>query len=107
MYVRAFIGSEYNAAHNYCKAFFCFAIISLPRSHCRMGRRRIPDHLKKTSSEYPQLAFRLSRKDKVRLLKLADDVADSMNRARKDKEPFVTKGDVFVKALYLGFEKMK
>ncbi len=72
-----------------------------------MGRRRIPEHLKKKSSEYPQLAFRVSKTDKAKLLKAAADTARAFNRARGENDPFVTKGDVFVKALDLGFEELR
>jgi hypothetical protein len=72
-----------------------------------MGRRPVPEHLKKKSSEYPQLAFRLSKEDKAKLLKLAEEGAKTFNRIKREDEPFLTKGDVFVKALYLGFEKLR
>jgi hypothetical protein len=72
-----------------------------------MGRRPTPEHLHKKSSEYPQLAFRLSQVNKAKLLRLADEAAAAINRARAADEPFVTKGDVFVRALYLGFELLK
>lgn len=72
-----------------------------------MGRRPIPEHLKKKSAEYPQLAFRVSKQDKEKLLKIASDVAKQLNRQRKENEPYLTKGDVFVRALFIGFEKLK
>lgn len=72
-----------------------------------MGRRPVPDSQKKKPGDYPQLAFRLSKNDKARLLKAADDVAKSLNKARLDNDPYWTKGDVFVKALSLGLEQLK
>ncbi len=72
-----------------------------------MGRRRIPEHLKRKSSEYPQLAFRVSKTDKAKLLRLAAEVAKLLNRERAKEDPFITKGDAFVKALYFGFEELK
>jgi hypothetical protein len=76
-------------------------------SNHSMGRRPVPAHLKKQTSEYPQLAFRLSQQDKVKLLRLADEAAKAINQARTEDEFFVTKGDVFVRALYLGFARLR
>lgn len=72
-----------------------------------MGRRPIPEHLKKKSSEYPQIAFRVSEKDKDRILGLIESTANALNKTRKEKDPYWTKGDVFVKALLLGIESLR
>lgn len=72
-----------------------------------VGRRKIPDHLRKQPSEYPQLAFRLSREDKASFMRLATEVAKRLNKSAKDGEGHVTKGDVFVRALRIGFESLK
>lgn len=72
-----------------------------------MGRRPLAENLKKKTSEYPQLAFRLSEVDKATLLKQVEIIAKDLNRRRSDDEPFLTKGDVFVKALYIGFNQLR
>ena len=72
-----------------------------------MGRRPLPEHLKKHPSEYPQLAFRVSKKDKEKLLILASKITKAMNRQRKENDSYLTKGDVFVRALFIGFEQLR
>ncbi len=69
-----------------------------------MGRRKIPEKLKKKSSDYYQLAFRVSKKDKIKLTTFTLSLLKRLNHLRAEDDPYVTKGDIMVKALYLGFE---
>jgi len=72
-----------------------------------MGRRPLPEHLKKHPSEYPQLAFRVAKKDKEKLLKAVSDLTKKLNQQRNENGSYLTKGDVFVQAIWIGFEELK
>ena len=72
-----------------------------------MGRRRIPEHLKKRPSDYPQLAFRLRQEKKSELVRLAKSIAKAKNASRGQADPYWTLGDVFVGALEVGLKKLK
>lgn len=70
-----------------------------------MGRRPVPD--KKTPSEYPQIAFRLSKADKDRISEEIEAVQTLLNKRRKDDDPFVNKNDVFMWAIDEGLKILK
>jgi|GEM_PF-5374644 hypothetical protein len=70
-----------------------------------MGRRPVQD--KKTPSEYPQIAFRLSKGDKDRISDGIEEVQNLLNKRRKDGEPFVNKNDVFKWAIEEGLKSLR
>ena len=70
-----------------------------------MGRR--PVNTKKQPSEYPQIAFRLSKEDKNRLSELIRNVQDHLNKRRSEDAPFINKNDIFVMALEIGLKSLK
>lgn len=71
-----------------------------------MGRRPVPDHLKKSPQDYPQLAFRLSKQDKAKLMRMAEETAKALTKAGVE-DRYWTKGDAFVLACYKGFEAIR
>jgi hypothetical protein len=70
-----------------------------------MGRRPVKD--KKMPYEYPQFAFRVTKEVKKRLTTVIEDIQESLNRDRKDGEPFVNKNDVIVRALDAGLKELR
>lgn len=70
-----------------------------------MGRRPIEN--KKLPADYPQIAFRLSKESKERVMSLIEDIQDQRNGRRKEGEPFVNKNDIFLEALEKGLKLMK
>jgi hypothetical protein len=70
-----------------------------------MGRRPIPN--KKLPSEYPQMAFRVSEEEKLRLTNLIEDVQSLFNKRRKEGDPFFNKNDIIVRALDEGLKVLK
>ena len=69
-----------------------------------MGRK--PVEVKKLPSEYPQLAFRVSKIDKARLTEVIRKVQDKLNRQNSDGDPFINKNDVIIRALYEGLKRI-
>lgn len=65
-----------------------------------MDRRKHP-------SDYPQLAFRVSAKDKKRLQELVEEVLEKSNAGLRPEDKVFRKNDVFVDALYLGLLTLK
>lgn len=72
-----------------------------------MARRPIPAEDKRLPSEYPQFAFRVSKKKKDELTVLVEAVQDKRNRRREEGAPFVNKNDVIIEALEYGLNAMK
>ena len=72
-----------------------------------MARRPIPAKDRKLSSEYPQFAFRISKKKKDALTTEVEAIQATRNRRRKESEPFINKNDVIIEALELGLKAMK
>jgi hypothetical protein len=70
-----------------------------------MGRKPVEN--KKLPSEYPQLAFRVSKEDKQRLTSLIEEVQNVLNNRRSEGVPFVNKNDVIVTALYEGLKSLR
>ena len=70
-----------------------------------MGRKQVEN--KKLPSEYPQIAFRVSKEDKRRVSEQIDKIQMAMNKRRNDGEPFLNKNDVFIMALNEGLKKLK
>lgn len=69
-----------------------------------MGRRPVQN--KKNPSDYPQLAFRVTKANKERLNALIDQVQEELNQLRGDDDPFINKNDVIVEALEKGLKLM-
>lgn len=70
-----------------------------------MGRRPVKN--KKLPSEYPQLAFRVSKADKERLTELVEQIQATLNGRRNEGDPWINKNDVIVRALYEGLKRIK
>ena len=70
-----------------------------------MGRKQVEN--KKTPSEYPQIAFRISKEDKRRLANQIEKIQAAMNNRRKEGSPFLNKNDIFMMALNEGLKKLK
>lgn len=70
-----------------------------------MGRRPVQN--KKSPSEYPQIAFRLSKADKDRISDEIEAVQTLLNKRRKEDDPFVNKNDVFMWAIEEGLKVLK
>ncbi|MCB9072505.1 MAG: hypothetical protein H6623_02700 [Bdellovibrionaceae bacterium] len=69
-----------------------------------MGRKQIPS--KKAPSDYPQMAFRVSNQDKIRIQKTILKIQTLLNKTKDKDAPFVNKNDVILKALDIGFKKL-
>ena len=63
--------------------------------------------LKKTPSDYPQLAFRISEEDKVQIAKLVEEVLENSNKHLMPNEKQFRKNDIYVDALHLGLQTLK
>jgi hypothetical protein len=72
-----------------------------------MGRRPIPVKDRKSPSDYPQFIFRVTKENKRRLTSTIEDVQDSLNRRRKEGDPFVNKNDVIIRALDIGLKELR
>ncbi|WP_413612919.1 hypothetical protein [Bdellovibrio sp. HCB-110] len=70
-----------------------------------MGRRPVQN--KKSPSEYPQIAFRLSKADKDRISDEIEAVQTLLNKRRKEGDPFVNKNDVFMWAIDEGLKTLR
>jgi hypothetical protein len=70
-----------------------------------MGRRPVKN--KKSPSEYPQIAFRLSKDDKDRISDEIEAVQTLLNKRRKEGDPFVNKNDVFMWAIDEGLKTLR
>lgn len=70
-----------------------------------MGRRPVQN--KKLPSEYPQIAFRLSKDDKDRISDEIEAVQTLLNKRRKEGDPFVNKNDVFMWAIDEGLKTLR
>lgn len=70
-----------------------------------MGRKQVEN--KKLPSEYPQMAFRVSKEDKKRISEKIGKIQAVMNKRRNDGEPFLNKNDIFIMALNEGLKKLK
>lgn len=70
-----------------------------------MGRRPVQN--KKLPSEYPQIAFRLTKADKDRISEEIEAVQTLLNRRRNEGDPFVNKNDVFMWAVDEGLKILK
>jgi hypothetical protein len=70
-----------------------------------MGRRPKTD--KRLPSEYPQMAFRVSKEKKEELSTLIENIQSALNRKRKKGDPFINKNDVFIDALEKGLRSLR
>lgn len=70
-----------------------------------MGRKQVEN--KKMPSEYPQIAFRVSKEDKKWISDQIERVQTVLNNKRKAGAPFLNKNDVFVMAIDEGLKKLK
>jgi hypothetical protein len=70
-----------------------------------MGRRPKAD--KRLPSEYPQMAFRVSKEKKEELSALIENIQSALNRKRKNGDPFINKNDVTIDALEKGLRLLR
>jgi hypothetical protein len=62
---------------------------------------------KKTPSDYPLLAFRVSAKEKKEIQTLISEVQRMYNRALKSEQKVYGKNDIAIEALRRGLRQMK
>ena len=90
--------------------YYCQAVLLHDNNICTfyldsMGRKKVDN--KKTPSEYPQIAFRVSKEDKKRISDQIEKVQAMLNKRREVSSPFLNKNDIFVMALNEGLKKLK
>jgi hypothetical protein len=72
-----------------------------------MGRRPIPQKDRKLPTDYPQFIFRVTKENKKRLTATIEGIQGSLNRRRKNDDPFVNKNDVIIRALDIGLKELR
>ncbi|RYZ90436.1 MAG: hypothetical protein EOP04_03935 [Proteobacteria bacterium] len=65
------------------------------------------DRIKKSPTEYPMFAVRITAEQKEQLHALTDIVRESLNRVNKPNEKLWMKNDVVYEALMLGLPLLK
>jgi len=70
-----------------------------------MGRKKVQN--KRVPSEYPQIAFRVSKEDKEQISDQIEKAQSYLNKKRKEDDPFINKNDVFLMALKAGLKLVK
>jgi len=72
-----------------------------------MSRKTKDDNQKRKSSDYPQLAFRITESQKNELMELIKEVVSLINKEIPRGEHIFRKNDITIEALKRGLAEMK
>lgn len=75
--------------------------------HLPVASSNMNNRIKKSPSEYPMFAVRLTAEQKDSLNTLVESVRDALNRKNKPNEKLWMKNDVIYEALMLGLPLLK